>query len=240
MTTNTGETVCERLTKNWYHVQMVDPGRLATFILVIVILIVIPGPSVLFVVSRGVTLGRRAAVVTAFGNEAGLLLQLVAVALGLGAVLEKSETVLTVIRLLGAVYLLYLGVQAWRHRSELRVEAVAKVDRYRQPQVLREGFIVGVTNPKGLLIFTAIVPQFIDRQLGHASIQLFLMGCICIMIALISDATWGMLAGTAQVWLAKSPRRLELIGGAAGLIMIGLGVQLAFSTGLADDLALHA
>lgn len=208
---------------------MIDSGRLATFILIVVTLIAIPGPSVIFVVSRGVAMGRRAAVITAVGNEAGLLLQVIAVALGLGVIMENSLTAFTVIKLFGAFYLVYLGVQAWRHRDKLAVEVGAAPEILRSRRVLREGFIVGATNPKGLLIFTAILPQFIDRQLGHVQLQLFVMGCICVIIALISDATWGMLAGTARAWLAKSPRRLRLMGSAGGLIMIGLGVRLAFS-----------
>jgi threonine/homoserine/homoserine lactone efflux protein len=96
-------------------------------------------------------------------------------------------------------------------------------------RILREGFVVGVSNPKGLLIFTAVLPQFIDSSRGNVAVQLLLLGAICVLIALVSDASWGVAAGTARIWLAGSPRRLSWIGGASGMVMVGLGIRLAFS-----------
>ncbi|MFJ1596243.1 LysE family translocator [Streptomyces sp. NPDC088261] len=209
---------------------MIGFERLAVFLTVVTVLIAVPGPSVLFVVSRGVSLGRRAAVSTAVGNEAGLFVQVVLVAFGLGEVLARSYLVFSVLKFAGALYLVYLGVQAWRHRKLLMVpENQGGADTGRPGRVFREGFIVGVSNPKGLLIFGAVLPQFVDPSAANAHVQLLLLGMICVLIALISDATWGILAGTARNWLARSPRRLSWIGGASGVVMVGLGVQLAFS-----------
>lgn len=203
--------------------------RLAVFLTVVTVLISVPGPSVLFVVSRGVALGRRAAVSTAVGNEAGLLVQVVLVAFGLGEVLARSLLVFSILKFAGALYLVYLGVQAWRHRKLLVVEERAAASAGRPGRVFREGFIVGVSNPKGLLIFGAVLPQFVDSSAGNVRVQLLLLGLICVLIALVSDATWGLLAGTARNWLARSPRRLSWIGGASGVVMVGLGIRLAFS-----------
>lgn len=208
---------------------MIGLERLAVFLTVVTVLIAVPGPSVLFVVSRGVALGRRAAVSTAVGNEAGLLVQVVLVALGLGEVLARSYLVFSILKFAGALYLVYLGVQAWRHRKLLMVQEQTASEAGRPGRVFREGFIVGVSNPKGLLIFGAVLPQFVDPSAGNAQVQLLLLGTICVLIALISDATWGLLAGTARNWLARSPRRLSWIGGASGVVMVGLGVRLAFS-----------
>ncbi|WP_299540806.1 LysE family translocator [uncultured Streptomyces sp.] len=208
---------------------MIALERLAVFLTVVTVLIAVPGPSVLFVVSRGVALGRRAAVSTAVGNEAGLLVQVVLVALGLGEVLARSYLVFSILKFAGALYLVYLGVQAWRHRRHLVVQEQDASGAGRAGRVFREGFIVGVSNPKGLLIFGAVLPQFVDPSTGNAQMQLLLLGTICVLIALVSDAAWGLVAGTARNWLAKSPRRLSWIGGASGFVMVGLGIQLAVS-----------
>ncbi len=212
-----------------YRVPVIGLDRLAVFLTVVVVLIAVPGPSVLFVVSRGVTLGRRAAVSTAVGNEAGLLVQVVLAAFGLGNVIERSLLVFSVLKFAGAVYLVYLGVQAWRRRKSLAVKDENAPEAGRPGRVLREGFVVGISNPKGLLIFGAVLPQFVDPHAGNVQVQLLLLGLICVMIALVSDATWGLLAGTARDWLAGSPRRLSWIGGASGAVMVGLGIRLAFS-----------
>ncbi|MEU6095012.1 LysE family translocator [Streptomyces sp. NPDC047079] len=208
---------------------MIGLDRLAVFLTVVAVLIAVPGPSVLFVVSRGVALGRRAAVSTAVGNEAGLLVQVTLVAFGLGNVLERSLLVFSVLKFAGALYLVYLGVQAWRHRKSLAVAEQNTPEAGRPGRVLREGFIVGLSNPKGLLIFGAVLPQFVDPSAGNVQVQLLLLGMICVVIALISDATWGLLAGSARKWLARSPHRLSWIGGTSGVVMVGLGIRLAFS-----------
>ncbi|MEU8197959.1 LysE family translocator [Microbispora amethystogenes] len=210
---------------------MIGADRLATFLAVVVVLIAVPGPSVVFMVSRGVALGRRAALPTALGNEAGLVVQLVLVALGLGSIVERSQVVLSLVKFAGALYLVYLGVQTWRHRRDLAGE----LDSGRHApagfgRIFRDGFLVGVSNPKGLLIFTAILPQFVDPALGRIPLQLLMLGMICIGIALVSDVSWGLFAGSARTWLGKSARRLEIMSGASGVILIGLGAQLALSS----------
>src|ERR1700722_10915405 len=121
---------------------MPDAGRLASFALISLAIIVVPGPSVLFVISRGVTLGRRAALTTVLGNEAGLFVQVVAVSLGLGAVVERSLVLFTIIKLAGAAYLIFLGVQALRDRHALAAALEAEVSRKTPRRIFREGFIV--------------------------------------------------------------------------------------------------
>ncbi|HEX2563286.1 MAG TPA: LysE family translocator [Acidimicrobiales bacterium] len=212
---------------------MVDSHALASFSVAAFILIVVPGPSVLFVVSRGVALGRRAAVVTALGNAVGIFLQVVAVALGVGAVIERSVALLSAIRLLGAAYLVYLGVQALRHRRTLASVLDAGAAAPERRGLALEGFVVGVSNPKWIVFFTAILPQFIDPSGAPVALQMLALGAIAVAIAVVSDSVWGMVAGTARSWLARSPRRLEALGGAGGLTMIGLGVRLA-ATGRKD------
>jgi threonine/homoserine/homoserine lactone efflux protein len=206
---------------------VVDSHALASFIVAAFVLIVVPGPSVLFVVSRGVALGRRAAIVTAIGNAAGIYMQVVAVALGVGTVIERSVVLLDAIRLLGAAYLVYLGVQAVRHRRALASVLDLGARAPERRNLALEGLVVGVSNPKWVVFFTAILPQFIDPAGAPVPVQMLALGAIAVGIAIVSDSAWGMLAGTARSWLARSPRRLEALGGVGGLTMIGLGVRLA-------------
>ncbi|HET6835131.1 MAG TPA: LysE family translocator [Acidimicrobiales bacterium] len=212
---------------------MVDPHALASFSVAAFVLIVVPGPSVLFVVSRGVALGRRAAVVTAIGNAVGIYMQVVAVALGVGAIIERSVVLLGAIRLLGAAYLVYLGVRAVRHRRALSSVLDVGGRAPERRNLALEGFLVGVSNPKWIVFYTAILPQFVDPAGAPVALQMLALGAIAVGIAVVSDSAWGMVAGTARSWLARSPRRLEALGGVGGLTMIGLGVRLA-ATGRKD------
>jgi threonine/homoserine/homoserine lactone efflux protein len=202
-------------------------GHLLTYVLTIFVLIVIPGPSVLFVVSRGVALGRRAALATVLGNTAGLGVLAIIVSLGLGSIVARSLAVFTVIKLAGAAYMIYLGVKMFRDRHALARMLDAAVQPKGMQKMLREGFVVGITNPKAVILMTAVLPQFIDRDAGHVQLQFLLLGAISLIVGLFSDGAWAIVSGTARVWLARSPRRLEVIGGAGGLVLIGLGVRLA-------------
>lgn len=212
---------------------MVPTGSLLAFSATAFALIVIPGPSVLFVISRGVALGRRAAVATVLGNAAGAYAQVIVVALGLGALIERSATLFTAVKLVGAAYVVYLGVQAVRHRQRLASVIDAATAPRGTRRILREGFVVGVTNPKAAVFMAAVLPQFTDPVRGHVPVQLLVFGLVFVAIALVSDSIWGLAAGTARAWLGRSPRRLEALGGIGGLVMIGLGLRLA-ATGRQD------
>jgi threonine/homoserine/homoserine lactone efflux protein len=202
-------------------------GHLLAYLITILVLVVIPGPSVLFVVSRGVALGRRAALATVVGSTAGIAVLTVVVALGLGSIVEESLAVFTVIKFAGAAYMVYLGVRMFRDRDELaRVVDAAIVPRGTR-RMLREGFVVGVTNPKALILQTAVLPQFVDPKAGSVQLQLLALGGILLLVGFCTDGVWALAAGTARVWISRSPRRLELIGGAGGLVLIGLGLRLA-------------
>jgi threonine/homoserine/homoserine lactone efflux protein len=210
-----------------------DPGRLAAFAVAAFVIIVVPGPGVLFIVSRGVSLGRRAALATVIGHLGGQVVQFLAVAVGVGAIVERSIAVFTVLKLAGAAYLVWLGIQAIRHRHALASALGTAHTRLPLRRVARDGFIVGVTNPKGFALFASVLPQFIDPGVGHVPLQTGLLGLIFCIIALASDSTWAFVAGTARAWFARSPRRLAAVRGTGGLITIGLGVRLA-ATGRRD------
>ncbi|CAL9584104.1 hypothetical protein SUDANB95_05058 [Actinosynnema sp. ALI-1.44] len=206
---------------------MVSTDRLLAFAAMSFLLIIIPGPSVLFVVGRALAQGKRAALMTVFGNTLGACALVVAVALGVGAVVERSVVVFTGLKLVGAAYLVYLGVKAFRERGAM----VASFDGGGVVRgawrTLWEGFAVGVANPKTIVFFAAVLPQFVDRAQGHVVVQMLLLGLVFNVIAVVSDSVWGLAAATARGWFARSPRRLSLVGGTGGLAMIGLGVTVA-------------
>ncbi len=205
--------------------------RLLEFALLSYALIIVPGPNVLFVVSRSLQLGRLPGIAAVVGGQAGVYVQVVAVSLGIGALVERSVAVFTVIRLAGAAYLIFLGVQAIRHRRSLGTILAGAAAPAGTGRMLRDGFVVGVTNPKAIVFFAAVLPQFADRSAGHVPLQLLLLGAIFVAIALVSDSMWALAAGTARSWLGRSPRRLEVIGGTSGVVMIGIGASLALTGG---------
>lgn len=206
---------------------MLSANQLAGFAVASLILIVIPGPGVLFVIGRALAHGRAVALASVAGHAAGNWVVAVCVAFGVGAIVERSAAVFTAIRLAGAAYLIWLGVQAFRRRhalADVLTEAAAPRGGLR---AAREGFVVGVTNPKAVILFAAVLPQFVNRAAGHIPVQMLLLSLISIAIGLASDSCWGLAASTVRAWFARSPRRLSLVGGVGGLAIIGLGVTLA-------------
>ncbi len=192
-------------------------------------LIVVPGPSVLFVVGRAVALGRRAALVTVAGNAVGVYVQVLAVAVGLGAIVERSIAVFTALKLAGAAYLIWLGVQTIRHRRDVSAASGAAVGGRSHRSVWWDGFVVGAANPKAIVFFAAILPQFVDPAGAPAAAQMAVLGLVFVAIALVSDGIWGLAAGSARAWFGGSPRRLERLTAAGGAVMIALGARLAFT-----------
>jgi len=208
---------------------MVSTERLLAFAAFSAVLIAIPGPSVLFTVSRALMVGRRGALQTALGNATGASLQIVAVAAGVGAIVQRSVEIFTVVKLAGAGYLIFLGVQAIRHRRSLFDALQVAIPPHKGRRLFRDGFVVGLTNPKCIVFFVAVLPQFVDRSSGAVPLQMLAVGAVFPAIALVFDSTWAVAASAARAWFVRSPRRLATIGGAGGLAMIGIGARLAFT-----------
>jgi threonine/homoserine/homoserine lactone efflux protein len=206
---------------------VISADRLLAFGAMSFLLIVIPGPSVLFVIGRALAHGRRAALTTVVGNTLGAYVLVAAVAFGIGPIVERSVIVFTALKLAGAVYLIYLGVKAFRERDSLSTALTADSPARNPLRTLWDGFAVGVSNPKTIVFFAAVLPQFIDPIRGHIVVQMLTLGMIFNVIALVSDSLWGIVASQARDWFGRSPRRLSLVGGVGGLTMIGLGVTVA-------------
>jgi threonine/homoserine/homoserine lactone efflux protein len=165
-------------------------------------------------------------VLTVVGNSTGVLVQVLLVAAGIGSIVERSVLAYEVLRLAGAAYIAFLGVQAVRNRRAL--STVFDATTTRSPRhIVREGFLVGITNPKNIVFFTAVLPQFINPDGAAAQLQMVALGGLFVAVATASDSVYGIVAGTVRAWLAGAPHRLERLGGVGGLMMIGLGTELA-------------
>jgi len=211
-------------------VRVVPIENLLAFALAALVLIVIPGPSVLFTIGRALALGRLGGLLSVLGNALGLLPVIVAVALGVGGIVASSIVLFTIVKVAGALYLMYLGVQAIRHRNrtaEATTSGVLPRSPWRQ---LGEGFVVGITNPKTIAFFVAVLPQFVDLDAGMVPLQMIELGLVFFVIALMSDAVWALVAAGARDWFGRSPRRIARLTATGGALMIGLGGILLFTT----------
>ncbi|MGQ7296423.1 LysE family translocator [Quadrisphaera sp. KR29] len=210
------------------------PGaNLAAFALAAAALIAVPGPSVLFVVGRSLASGRRVGLLTVLGNALGMVPQVLAVAAGVGALVAQSVLAFTVLKTVGALYLVYLGLQAIRHRHRTTAAATATGET-RSAAVpagrsLREGFLVGLSNPKSVVFFLAVLPQFTAPAAGPVWSQVLVLGMLHLVIGLGFDTAWALGAGAARGWLTRDPRRLPRLGAAGGVMMIGVGGTIALS-----------
>jgi threonine/homoserine/homoserine lactone efflux protein len=210
-------------------VTVVSTGQLLGFGLASLVLIVVPGPGVLFVVGRALAHGRRTALATALGHAAGNYVVAACVAVGLGALLQRSVEAFVIVKIAGALYLIWLGVHAIRHRKSL-ADAMAVATPPREGwRAARDGAVVGLTNPKAYILFGAILPQFVNRAAGHVPAQMLVLALVSVAIGAISDCSCGFAASAVRTWFARSPRRIEMIGGAGGLAMIGVGVTVAIT-----------
>jgi threonine/homoserine/homoserine lactone efflux protein len=201
------------------------PSRIWEYLIATVLIILAPGPSVLFTIARAIAWGRVAAIATVIGNALGMFLVSVLVAFGLGPLLQSSKLFYNGIQWAGGGYLIYLGFTAI---------AASKVDARGMQNTeggkpafftsLKNGFWVGVLNPKSIVFFAAILPQFVDQEKNNVTAQLLLLGTIFALIAMISDGSYGLLAGTVRSWLAGDVKRLIFMRRFGGVVMIGLGV----------------
>lgn len=193
----------------------------AGFLTITVVLILTPGPVVTLVISTGATKGVRAGLITVAGTSSGNALLLAAIALGLNWVLSHAVYLFELLRWSGAAYLVWLGIQAWRHAG--RQESIA-TDQHIQ---FCRGFLVALSNPKTIVFFTAFLPQFVDPT-RPAAPQLALMCFVSVLLAIVSDSCWAVASGLGRAWFMK-PARAKLLGRASGLTLMGGGIWLSLA-----------
>jgi homoserine/homoserine lactone efflux protein len=192
------------------------------FVLITIVLIIAPGPIVTLVISTGATRGVRAALTTVAGTTFGNALLLTAIALGLNWVHAHADLLFDALRWTGAAYLVWLGVQAWRHAGD-GGQQISETGRTR----FVRGVLVALSNPKTIVFFTAFLPQFIDPRLP-AGPQLAAMCVVSVLIAGASDCAWAVAAGMGRAWFME-PARVKLLGRLSGTVLIGGGLWLSLA-----------
>ncbi len=210
---------------------MPSSNQWLAFVVASILFIQVPGPSLLFTIGRALTVGRRDALLSVVGNGLGLMVQVFLVAVGLGAVVAASASAYTAIKLVGAGYVVYLGVQAIRHRKDARLALERAADdlpiRSTALASVRTGLVVGATNPKTIVFFVAFLPQFTDGSSGSAGLALAVLGLVFGAMAIASDSVWALAASKARDWFSRRPHRLDRLGTAGGVMMVGLGTTMA-------------
>lgn len=195
------------------------------FLVASFLFIQLPGPSLLFTIGRALSVGRRDALLSVAGNGLGLTLQAVLIAVGLDAVVSASSAAYAVVKVVGATYVIWLGIQAIRHRAQART-AIGAPPRGGRAKALRTGLLVGVTNPKTLVFFVAFLPQFVDVGSGRVGLQMMLLGAVFGAMAICSDGVWALVAAKARDWFANKPQRLDRLGMTGGVMMVVLGAAM--------------
>lgn len=212
-----------------YHAPvLLDPSRLAVFAGAAAVLLLTPGPAVLYITARSMSQGVRAGLVSVLAVEAGNAVHAVVAALGLAAVLASSALAFSLVKLLGAAYLAFLGL-----RRLLRRDPAAEAGRPAPPRALRavftEGLVVAVLNPKTALFFLAFLPQFVDPRRGAVPGQMLLLGGLFVAMATVSDGAYALLSGSAGRWLRGHPRLVRGERWVTGTVYLGLGAAAALS-----------
>ncbi len=206
---------------------MIDTSSLTVFVIAALVLLATPGPAVLYIVARSVDQGRRAGIVSTLGIGTGTLIHVFAAALGVSALLAASAVAFSVVKFLGAGYLIFLGLRRIYGRGE--AEDTTEIRKSGLRRIYWQGFLVNLLNPKTALFFFAFLPQFVEVSLGRVPLQVFILGTLFVLMGILSDGVYAMLAGTLGQHLRRNVRFLSAeryIGGGA---LIALGVTTALS-----------
>ena len=207
---------------------MPESSHLYLFVATALVLLLTPGPAVLYVIARSVNQGRMAGLVSVLGLEVGTLFHVGAAALGISALLLSSAVAFSVVKYLGAAYLIYLGVRKLLAREETQ-EDEARLRALSLRRVFWEGVVVNVLNPKTALFFFAFLPQFISPSKSNVTAQMLFLGCLFVVLATASDGVYALLAGSVGHWLKGNRRFAKGERYFAGSVYIGLGLTTAFS-----------
>jgi len=206
---------------------VLDTSRLTLFFITAALILVTPGPAVLYIIARSVDQGRLAGIVSTLGVGLGTMFHVAAAALGISALLMSSAMAFNLLKYLGAAYLVYLGVRKLMERDQEQ----HSYDRVPQSlgRIFWQGVVVNVLNPKTALFFLAFLPQFVDIARGHVSLQMVVLGLLFVTMGIVSDGVWALFAGTAGSWLKNHSGFLRVQRYFAGTVFIALGVIMAVS-----------
>jgi threonine/homoserine/homoserine lactone efflux protein len=205
---------------------MPDPSTLAVFVAACFVLLITPGPAVLFIVTRSLDGGPSAGIAATLGVATGTLCHVTAAALGLSTLLLTSALAFNVVKYAGAAYLIYLGIRSVTDSEAYQPVHLAGARTL--PRIWVEAIMLQLLNPKVALFLVALLPQFIDPSKGEPSLQVFVFGITLVALGLITDGSYAVGSSVARKWLQNAPvirgqRRL------AGTLLVGLGVAAALS-----------
>jgi threonine/homoserine/homoserine lactone efflux protein len=198
-------------------------SNLLGFLVLAIVIIVVPGPSVLFAIGRALVLGTKLAVLSVLGNALGVGLQIVVVALGLGVLIQQVPGLLFIIKIAGAMVIALLGVKAFLDRAKLGLD---ESESNSSSTVVRQSIFVGITNAKTFVFFVAALPSFVSTADGNPTIQMLFLGLIFSIIGIASDMVYAVAAGKAREWLSTSQQRLSNFRGAGGIALFCLGLYM--------------
>ena len=206
---------------------MFSLANLSIFLLAALILLLTPGPAVLYIVARSLDQGRLAGFVSVLSIEVGNFVHVLAATLGLSAILVSSALAFSIVKYLGAVYLIYLGVR--RLLSRETTHQLTIFQRQSLRRIFRQGVLVAILNPKTALFFFAFLPQFVDSSKSSLTLQLLTLGCLFVLMAIVTDSLYALLAGTVGQWLKGNRSFLRVERYLVGTVYIGLGVMAALA-----------
>ena len=204
-----------------------ESPTLVLFFIAALVILITPGPAVLYIVAHSIDQGRLAGIVSTLGVAAGTLFHIAAATAGVSALLVSSALAFNVLKYLGAAYLIYLGIRKFLTPDELETAKVR--DPKKLMRIFLRGLVVNVLNPKTALFFFAFLPQFVDVSKGSVAWQMLLLGVIFVLLGILSDGVWALLAGTAGNWLKRNLRFLQAQRYFAGSVFVALGVVTALA-----------
>ena len=207
---------------------MPDPTLWGLFIVASVVLLLTPGPAVLFIVARSIQQGRAAGLVSVLGIHLGTIVHITAAAVGLSALLVQSALAFAIIKYLGAAYLIWMGIRTLLSKDPEADAPVVAADPLRR--VFRDGFVVNLLNPKTAIFFLAFLPQFVDPARGALHWQILALGVTFMGLGILSDGKFALVAGAAGEFLRRNRRFLRLQRWFAGISFIGLGITAALAS----------
>ncbi len=209
---------------------IVTPGaaNLGLFVSAALVLLLVPGPAVLYIFARSIEQGRLAGCISILGIHTATLVHVAAAALGLSAILASSALAFSVVKYAGAAYLIWLGLKKIFGRAEA-IDFDVALQRHSHARLFRDGFIVNLLNPKTALFFLAFLPQFVEVDRGHVATQIAVLGLLFTLLGFITDGCYALAAGTAGHWLKRSRGYLKFERYVSGVMFIGLGLTAAFA-----------
>jgi threonine/homoserine/homoserine lactone efflux protein len=205
---------------------MIEPAKFTLFLTVSWALILAPGPDMLYVITRGMTHGRRAGMLSAIGVICGILVHTTAAAFGLTLIFQTSAFAFLIVKCLGAIYLIYLGMRAWKDKNTFHLQTSSPVSSHR---LFWQGVLSNVLNPKIAIFFLAFLPQFVDKASSQVTLQLITLGLTFALLGLSFLLAVGYSSGTIGSWITCRPQYTQFLGRLSGGILIGLGVRLALT-----------